>query len=117
ARNGIRKRDRSGRFARMSVGLDRLAVVAAAEFLVGLMVDPLIEEPYRPVDEYEIHATRVLGFEADRHGPVGQVMRGVVAATRAGVKLIVERDDGGTTRVAEVTGPSPVSRRHVLVLG
>src|SRR5262249_10945746 len=95
---------------------DDLAVVAAAELLVGLVTDRLAQEMHRAVGEGEVDPARVPGLEAHRHPPVAQVMSPVVGAAGAGQDLVVERDDGRATAVAEVARPAPVRRLHVLVL-
>ena len=64
---------------------NRIAVVAAAEVLIGAHVDVLADEMHRAIDQSEIGAIGVIRLESPRNGPIhdaaglvpGRVRRGV----------------------------------------
>src|SRR5262245_12471198 len=100
--------------------LEHLAVVAAAEVLVGAHVEGLLEEPDGAVGEAEVRPAGVVGLEAPGHVPVPDAVGRVdsqggaaaVAVAPAGadalaVDLPVDRLDGLALRDGVVAGPAP----------
>src|SRR5262245_31926602 len=67
---GSRPAPRAGHEPDLSRNRDRMAVVAAAEQLVHIHVDVLIDKPDGPVPEQEVRAPRVARLESDRVTPV-----------------------------------------------
>src|SRR5262245_46370747 len=91
-----------------SVVADRLAVVAAAELVVRLVVDPVADEVDRPVGEDEVRPARVVRLEPPGDPPVPHA---------------VDRIDPGATGLAAAPAPRshlgdlPVQRDGRLAVG
>src|SRR4051812_18750201 len=64
-----------------------VAIIAAAEELIGSVVDILIDESHGAIDEREIDATGMIRFESPSHGPIHNATRLVTGRIGRAVAL------------------------------